>query len=295
MRLARIISPRCVPDRVSALDRYLGKFFMSLRRRLTLSQHPIARTLRVSYRALTRFSLPAPKVVVKPMLWAFLTIRTIYYFAVRTLVCEPLFKAYCTQYGRGLRTGVFVHWVNGGGRIILGDHVLVDGLCAFTFTQRHIDEPTLEIGDFSELGHGCSFTIGKKITIGQHTRIAMNCLLFDTGGHPLDAEARRAHQPAPTQEVRPIVIGDDVWIGQRSIIMPGTRIGDGAIISAGSIVRGTVAPYTLVAGSPARVVVPIPRQSTTASAPTGGKSVELTRSHDDTTDAAPSDRSDRQR
>ena len=50
------------------------------------------------------------------------------------------------------------------------------------------------------------------------------------------------------------VIGNDVWIGQNTVILPGVHIGDGAIIGAGSVVGSDVAPYTIVAGNPARVL-----------------------------------------
>ena len=49
------------------------------------------------------------------------------------------------------------------------------------------------------------------------------------------------------------VIGSDVWIRQNAVILPGARIGDGAIIGANSVVGGTVEPYTVVAGNPARL------------------------------------------
>jgi len=52
----------------------------------------------------------------------------------------------------------------------------------------------------------------------------------------------------------PTEIGNDVWIGLRAIIMPGVRIGDGAVIGAGSIVTKDVAPYAIVAGNPARFI-----------------------------------------
>jgi len=56
-------------------------------------------------------------------------------------------------------------------------------------------------------------------------------------------------------EENPLTIGNDVWIGDRAIILPNCKhIGNGAIIGAGSIVTRDVAPYTIVAGSPARVV-----------------------------------------
>jgi virginiamycin A acetyltransferase len=50
------------------------------------------------------------------------------------------------------------------------------------------------------------------------------------------------------------VIGNDVWIGQGARILPGAQIGDGVIVGAGSVVGGKVAPYTVVAGNPARVL-----------------------------------------
>jgi len=50
------------------------------------------------------------------------------------------------------------------------------------------------------------------------------------------------------------VIGNDVWIGRRATIMPGVRIGDGAIIAAESVVTKDVEPYTIVGGNPAKVI-----------------------------------------
>lgn len=51
-----------------------------------------------------------------------------------------------------------------------------------------------------------------------------------------------------------IVIGTDVWIATRAVILPGTHIGDGAIVAANSVVKGVVPPMAIVAGSPAKVV-----------------------------------------
>jgi acetyltransferase-like isoleucine patch superfamily enzyme len=50
------------------------------------------------------------------------------------------------------------------------------------------------------------------------------------------------------------VIEDHVWIGARAIISPGVRIGEGAVIGAGSVVTRDVEPYTIVAGNPARFI-----------------------------------------
>jgi acetyltransferase-like isoleucine patch superfamily enzyme len=51
-----------------------------------------------------------------------------------------------------------------------------------------------------------------------------------------------------------IIIGKDVWFGTRAIVVPGARIGDGAIIGAGAIVRGEIPPMSIAVGQPARVV-----------------------------------------
>ncbi len=58
---------------------------------------------------------------------------------------------------------------------------------------------------------------------------------------------------------RAATIGDDVWIGKNCLVFPGVRIGNGAIVSAGSVVRKHVPPYAVVAGNPAQVVFRLPR------------------------------------
>lgn len=65
-------------------------------------------------------------------------------------------------------------------------------------------------------------------------------------------------QPVPSMDDLPhkgdTVVGNDVWIGQGSTILPGIHIGDGAIIGLNSVVSRDVPPYTLVAGNPARII-----------------------------------------
>ena len=55
-------------------------------------------------------------------------------------------------------------------------------------------------------------------------------------------------------EVKPVTIGNDVWIGMRSIIMPGVTIGEGAVIGAGSVVTKNIPPYSIAVGTPAKVI-----------------------------------------
>jgi len=226
----------------------------SLRRSLATSGHPFATTLRMARRSLVRFSLPAPAVIFLPVLWTFLALRSLYYFLVRVLVCEPLFKCYCTRYGRGVRTGVYLHWVQGRGSLVVGDEVLVDGKCSFTFAARYSDSPLLEIGDRTGIGHACSFTVAQRISIGRDCRIAGGVAIFDSSGHPSDPEARRRGEPAPSDTVKPVSIGDNVWIGRNAMVFPGVTIGEGAVVSAGAVVMSDVPPASVMAGNPARRV-----------------------------------------
>ena len=55
-------------------------------------------------------------------------------------------------------------------------------------------------------------------------------------------------------EIKEVKIGNDVWIGARSIILPGVTIGDGAVIAAGSIVTKDVESYAVVGGNPAKII-----------------------------------------
>ncbi|MGA3160343.1 MAG: acyltransferase [Terracidiphilus sp.] len=226
----------------------------SLRRRLATSQGGLARFLRWAYRAIKNFTVPAPKIVVKPLLWLLLLVRSAYYFVARVFFCEPLFKAYCTKYGRNLHTGCYFHWIVGKGDIVIGDNVTIDGKCSIAFATRYSDHPTLQIGDNTGIGHECSFTIGKLISIGSNCNLSGEITIMDSNAHDTDPAARSARKPPRPEDVRPVIIRDDVWIGRQCIIFPGVKVGEGSVISAGSVVRTHVPPYSVVAGNPARVM-----------------------------------------
>jgi len=219
---------------------------------LARSPHPVAQLARRAYRSAASLSLPAPRFVVRPLLTVFLAVRSVYYFLVRVLVCEPIFKAYCARYGRNLKTDVYVHWVQGRGEILIGDDVIVDGKCAFAFASRFSERAVLEIGDRTGIGDGCSFAVGKRISIGRDCRIAGGVHMFDSSGHPADPAARRAGESASPEDVRPIAIGDNVWIGRNALIFPGVSVGANSIISAGAVVTADVPADSVVAGNPAR-------------------------------------------
>lgn len=224
----------------------------SLYRFLATADHPIARAARAVYRAIVNFSLPAPRVVFLPILWLILSVRSSYYVLARVLVCEPMLKMYCSRYGKRLHTGVYLPFIMGRGDIVIGDDVLIGGKLDITFALRFAERPALHIGDRTGLGHLCSFSIAKRVTIGTDCRIAQGVWIFDSSGHPSDPEKRLASLPPSDADVSPVDIGNNVWIGTDSIIGPGVTIGDGAVVAAASVVLTSVPANTVVMGNPAR-------------------------------------------
>lgn len=101
-------------------------------------------------------------------------------------------------------------------------------------------------------GIGMYSKIGSKVTIGSNVMIAPECYIY-TQNHNFN----RLDIPMCEQGIskaKPVIIGDDVWIGIRVTILSGVKIGQGAVIGAGSIVTKNVEPYSIVAGNPARIV-----------------------------------------
>ena len=96
---------------------------------------------------------------------------------------------------------------------------------------------------------GCQIRCRNKITIGKNVAIAHNVSIMDSDFHRIHDESGRHINPS-----RPVVIGDNVWIGRNSIILKGVTVGEGAVIAAGSVVTKDVPPHCIAAGVPARVI-----------------------------------------
>lgn len=227
---------------------------MNTYRFLATSDHEIARAARKLRRQVLDFTLPAPRPVVVPMRLAYEAAREAYYYGARIFICEPIFKSYCKQFGKGVRTGSSIHYIVGRGDILVGDDVRLDGKISIHFAARFSDNPTLRIGDGTGIGHQTKLTIGKAISIGKNCRIASGVHILDSSGHPSKPDERMQGLPPSDSEVRSVTIEDNVWIGARATIFPGVTIGEGSVVSAQSVVIADVPPYTVVAGNPARRV-----------------------------------------
>jgi len=104
----------------------------------------------------------------------------------------------------------------------------------------------LEIKDGSRFNDGVNLCATRSIKLGHHVRIGDMTYIYDTDFHQISPEI-------PTK-CEPVIIGNNVWIGANSIVLPGAVIGDHTVIAAGSIVTGKIPAKSLAAGVPAKVV-----------------------------------------
>ncbi len=130
-----------------------------------------------------------------------------------------------------------------------------------TLLGKFVKVKQSEIGKYSRINKFCIISnavIGKFTGISEKTQIG-------TGGHPLNMASTSIifHKKnlLTNKWVKPlnfskgkIIVGNDVWVGIKCLIMDGVTIGDGAVVAAGSVVTKDVPPYAVVGGVPAKVI-----------------------------------------
>ena len=142
------------------------------------------------------------------------------------------------------------------------------------YVRPAVANPNILVGEFTYIAdsefesHVTNFYPWSrdKLIIGRFCQIAAGVeFMMNDANHQMSAvstfpfytlEGWEAEAPAPDDMPYKgdTVIGNDVWIGQNAVILPGVRIGNGAIIGASSVVGSDVASYTIVAGNPARPI-----------------------------------------
>lgn len=115
-------------------------------------------------------------------------------------------------------------------------------------------EKGVHFGDGLSIGNGSGIgafsNVPSDVTIGENVMIGQELLIY-TSNHRTDRTDIPMREQGWTEQ-RPVVIGDDVWIGSRVTILPGVHIGNGAVIGAGAVVTKNVPPYEVWGGNPAR-------------------------------------------
>ncbi len=150
----------------------------------------------------------------------------------------------------------------------------INGIDTVTYVKPTIKNPNIIVGDFtyfsdkdfeSHVTHHYDF-YDDKLVVGKFCQIASGVnIIMNGANHQMNAVSTFPfyildgfEQDVPPLCEMPVkgdtVIGNDVWIGQNSTIMPGVNVGDGAIIGANSVVASDIKPYTIVVGNPAKPV-----------------------------------------
>ncbi len=102
----------------------------------------------------------------------------------------------------------------------------------------------LKLGKGGFINSDCKIRCHESITIGDYCAISHDFTIMDSDAHKING----------VKSIKPIVIGNHVWIGTRVTVLKGVNVGDGAIIAAGAVVTKDVPANTMVAGVPAKVI-----------------------------------------
>ena len=127
---------------------------------------------------------------------------------------------------------------------------IYNGLRLEFFVQKE-ELPHLFFGNNVLIGYNCSFLISKTLEIGDNVMIASN-VLITTENHGIDLSSGNYNkQRLKSGNVK---IGNNVWIGEKCVILPNVIIGDNVVVGASSVVTKNIPPNSIVCGSPAKII-----------------------------------------
>ena len=140
-------------------------------------------------------------------------------------------------------------WIHLGEDTLVGSHVTLSA--GMVPGQQMVTDPVVRIGDRCLIGRGSAIVGHLSIDIGDDVFTGMNVYITDQNHGYEDLDMPIGTQ-LPSED--PVVIGADSWIGSGAVILPGARIGRHVVVGANSVVRGEIPDYSVVVGSPGRVV-----------------------------------------
>jgi acetyltransferase-like isoleucine patch superfamily enzyme len=163
--------------------------------------------------------------------------------------------------GEGTRVSGYIEKRGAGSRIEVGKGCLISGHLV-TETPGSL----VRIADNVLVGNESLLAAAQSIIVEEDVLISYRCIITDSNNHSLRYSERKndlqdwIHNRHDWTRVKsaPVRICKGAWIGAATIITKGVTIGEGAVTGMGSVVTKDVAPYTIVAGNPARVVRELP-------------------------------------
>ena len=136
----------------------------------------------------------------------------------------------------------------------MGDYGRLTAYSYYPHTKQTFS-PEIIIGDNCSIGAQSHITAINKIVIGNNVLTGPRVLITDNAhGASIDTTLDIAPSKRELVSNGPVIIEDNVWIGEGSMIMPNVMIGKGSIIAANSVVTKNIPPYCIAAGSPAKII-----------------------------------------
>ena len=199
-----------------------------------------------------RSNFPCIRPIHLPLYYLRIGVLNFFIWCKHTLWDIPLFKSRCKMAGKGLRLPNGQPLVMGNLELELGENVTI--MRTTLGASNVYDKPVLKIGNNTTVGHGTIVSIAQEVSIGDNTLIGPQCLIMDNDDHPINPSERCARMPVRKEDVSPVKIGNNVWLGTRVTVLRGGNIGDNSIVGSNSVVSKDVPPNCIVIGFPARVV-----------------------------------------
>ena len=197
------------------------------------------------------FNLPSIKFIHLPLYYMDDFLRNAIKGFIHLFWSVPLFKARCEKAGKNLCLPNGIPLIIGSHlRIIIGDNVTIGR--STIGANKVYDNPVLRIGNNTTIGYGGVISVSKEVIIGDHCMISGSCIIMDSDDHPIDPLKRLLNAPIEKDDIKPVRIGNNVWIGAYVTILKGVTIGDNSIISTHSVITRDVLPNCIYAGHPAR-------------------------------------------
>jgi acetyltransferase-like isoleucine patch superfamily enzyme len=203
------------------------------------------------YKSVQRTNVPVPLGLARTMYTERILRHDLVLWFLNKFYYEPMLRSRCTSIGKNVRTEGDIPLISGSGRIIIGDNVRIGIRNAWILSPNLYECPELIIGSNTAINYQVGISAECRVSIGSNCQIAGESMIFDNNSHSIYYTNSRK---MTKDDIAPITIEDNVWVGMRSMIFKGVTIGMGSVVAAGSVVTKDVPPMTLVGGNPARVI-----------------------------------------
>lgn len=161
--------------------------------------------------------------------------------------------------GEGSSVGLDCQLQGGGNKsIYIGDHTGIGKHCilgCWNHYKGNVYHPEIVIGNGTYIGEYTQITAAQKIIIGNGVLTGRFVYISDNN-HGTFSTSDPSSRPIDRKlEIKgPVIIEDNVWIGDKASILSGVTIGKGAIVACNAVVTKDVPPYSIVGGAPARII-----------------------------------------